>query len=300
MIPLYEKFARGGWLLDAKGSFYTCGDSPFYGSFINNLEADEKIIASAMKGKNSYIILTSRGNIHTAGESRLSKNVYSAEYTNTKQFIRGAIFGDNLAMLDSTGNVYLRNISKVEKNDFDGESFSIGNVNTAHVKEIVFTNSGKGLYVLTSKGKVNILGDAIHYGDLLTEKVSASVVSMAVRPWGDGYWILDSIGGIFCYGECDYFGSIPGDGMSINAVKIKPHSSGRGYWVLDRNGNIFPFGYADIIKVDTTGNMNEITDFVPEEVLSETQSLQGSKSITSYLFEYMNSKNESDEKIDLL
>jgi len=119
---------------------------------------------------------------------------------------------------------------------------------------ITSTNTGRGYWILDSRGEVHAFGDALDWGSV-SDVVPAGVplggpiISMAALPTGNGYWLLGSDGGVFRFGDARFHGSVPGvlppgrvaDGPVIAMV---PTTTGRGYWLIATDGGMFSFGDA--------------------------------------------------------
>ena len=120
---------------------------------------------------------------------------------------------------------------------------------------ITATNTGRGYWILDSRGDVHTFGDATDWGsvsDVLPVGVSLGgpIISMAALPTGDGYWLLGSDGGVFRFGDARFHGSVPGvlpPGRTADApvIAMVPTTSGGGYWLIASDGGMFSFGDAE-------------------------------------------------------
>lgn len=227
MIQLSDFVARGGWLFDASGGVYTLGDSPFYGSFIDQMKVDEFILSSSQYKSSGYSAVTNLGNLLIAGENKLSKNILTTSESNL-EFTRGIISGSEIALFDGDNSIYIKKLPDVLHDRYGSKVFTLSEVDRVPVCSLAFANNGEGLFVLLESGKILTFGNAQHLGDFISENIQARAVSIAIKPWGTGYWVIDSIGGVFCFGDSDYFGSIPGDGMTIESLKIISHPFRKG------------------------------------------------------------------------
>lgn len=111
--------------------------------------------------------------------------------------------------------------------------------------DLVPTPSGKGYWVVDSKGAVFSYGDARYYGGANTlPKLNAPIRGMAARPQGDGYWLVGSDGGVYSYGKAPFKGSMGGKKLNSPVCGIDAAKDGNGYWLLAEDGGIFAFGSA--------------------------------------------------------
>jgi hypothetical protein len=67
------------------------------------------------------------------------------------------------------------------------------------------TLDGRGLYVVSARGTVYTLGDAISYGAVKSKR---PIVSFALTPDAKGYYLLAASGVVFVRGDARDFGSI--------------------------------------------------------------------------------------------
>lgn len=293
MIPLYETTSSGGWLVEKNGGVQTVGDSPFYGSLGNVLKEHEEVIAAGKGGSSSYYVITSKGNIYSAGTIREEINFFNPE-SEQANVVKSTFFRSRIAVYNGNRKIIIRDISKLSKSQFDGIEFDL--VSNSEVSDLRFSNTGDGIYVLFKDGSLEVFGEAKNVGDFASEKINVAAKSIAICPWDIGYWIIDEIGGVFCFGSADYFGSIPGDGFSIKSVQIIAHPWGRGYWIVDSGGNIFPFGYADAFS-NVLGNISSgVACFVPDEIIPSEDRVFGSGSIVEFLDRWVQEKKNTQDE----
>ena len=291
MIPLEDKETRGGWVFNSAGGVFTYGNSPFYGSFVDLLAEEERVLSASVSKQNGYQVITNKGNIYTAGIQRTNRSLQHGQHSldidvatlNTEKL---AIYSESL------NKILIYGLAELFSDEDKPEIYNVELDELETVVDMIFVEDDEGLYLLLNNGRIVTLGKAIHRGDFYTEKIIAKPVSMSKRNWGNGYFIMDSMGGIFCFGDVDYFGSVPGDGMKIEAAQILGHSSGRGYWILDKFGRLFPFGYADSLSEPGDGLVENAISFVPDYINYSENKLFGARNITEYLSEEIKNKKE--------
>lgn len=122
-----------------------------------------------------------------------------------------------------------------------------------------YNNEGTGYYVLSSGGTITTYGDAVFYGDPITDGVVGGVDTgffwdMAVTHTGEGYWILDTEGYARAYGDAIDFGvqfpifsteevETSGEGdLLMSSIEACPYAM--GFWVLRGDGHVFTAGAA--------------------------------------------------------
>ena len=94
------------------------------------------------------------------------------------------------------------------------------------------------------------------YGSLLTQNLSAPIVSMAIRPKKNqkGYWLVNNAGSVFSFGGAKYWGSTSGISLTKSITGIAPTATGKGYWLVGGDGGIFAFG--DASYYGSTGGLH--------------------------------------------
>lgn len=120
----------------------------------------------------------------------------------------------------------------------------------APVVGMAATPDGQGYWLVTSKGQVQVHGDAKSYGTLPSQGVSVDdVVGVAPSESAtgavDGYWLDAADGGIFSFGTAHFYGSMGGRPLNQPMVSMAPTPDGRGYWTVAADGGIFSFGDAE-------------------------------------------------------
>ncbi|MFT7646383.1 MAG: PKD repeat protein [Candidatus Poriferisodalaceae bacterium] len=103
------------------------------------------------------------------------------------------------------------------------------------------TASGNGLWGFTNRGRVLLLGDARHGGDLLHLNLNGEIIDSITTPTGNGYYMLGSDGGIFTFGDAVFINSLPALVGALNepAVGLVPDPDGNGYWIVAADGGVF-------------------------------------------------------------
>ncbi len=109
---------------------------------------------------------------------------------------------------------------------------------------IASTTTGHGYTVATASGAVQTFGDAVNYGDMITTKLNAPVISLATTATGKGYWLVAKDGGIFSFGDAHFYGSMGAVRLNQPVVSMASSPSGAGYWLVASDGGIFSFGDA--------------------------------------------------------
>jgi hypothetical protein len=115
------------------------------------------------------------------------------------------------------------------------------------------TPSGAGAWLVDSRGRVRVAGDARPLGDLAGVPLQRPVVGMAATPTGDGYWLVAADGGIFTFGDAPFLGSTGDLRLRAPIVGMAATASGRGYWLVAADGGIFAFGDAPFLG--STGDL---------------------------------------------
>jgi GH25 family lysozyme M1 (1,4-beta-N-acetylmuramidase) len=106
------------------------------------------------------------------------------------------------------------------------------------------SHSGQGYWIAASDGGVFSFGDAVFYGSMGGQSLSAPVVGIAARPQGDGYWLAGSDGAVYSFGGAGYHGGVNGQHLNGPIVGISSSASGNGYWLVGSDGGIYAFGDA--------------------------------------------------------
>jgi hypothetical protein len=108
------------------------------------------------------------------------------------------------------------------------------------------TPDGRGLFAVTSGGKVTALGDAVPIAAKPSPPTSAGpIVGLATTPTGNGYWLLSDEGAVFPYGDALSYGSLPALGVKVSdIVGIIAAPGGNGYLLIGADGGVFCFGGA--------------------------------------------------------
>ncbi len=113
--------------------------------------------------------------------------------------------------------------------------------------------SGAGVYIFTSAGRVIVRGYAPDHGGLTGTQLNSPIIHAGLDPDGDGYWMLAADGGVFAF-EAAYHGSIPEYVASLDlgitaeawlnqpVVGMTPDPLGMGYWMIAADGGVFSFG----------------------------------------------------------
>ncbi len=115
---------------------------------------------------------------------------------------------------------------------------------------IVSTPDGQGYWVLelglSGLGSIQNFGDAVNYGDEVTDTAPhiGEPSGMAATPDGKGYWIVDTDGGVFTFGDAGFYGSMGGRALAAPVVGMAATPDGKGYWLVGRDGGVFSFGDA--------------------------------------------------------
>jgi beta-N-acetylhexosaminidase len=101
-----------------------------------------------------------------------------------------------------------------------------------------------GYWLVTSKGNVYNLGDAVFYGSEAAKTLPSAVVGMAPTPDGAGYWLAAADGNVYSFGDAGFHGSEAGKALPAPVVGIVPTSDGGGYWLVTSKGNVYNLGDA--------------------------------------------------------
>lgn len=102
---------------------------------------------------------------------------------------------------------------------------------------------GRGLWTLSTAGRVNAHGATPHFGEF-TGVANGAWLQIEPSPRGDGYWLLGNDGGIFTFGAAAFHGSTGARRLNKPIVSMAATPSGRGYWLVAADGGIFAFGDA--------------------------------------------------------
>jgi hypothetical protein len=117
------------------------------------------------------------------------------------------------------------------------------------------TRSGKGYWLVGSRGSVFSFGDARVHGSVGGVKPKGRIVGMAATPDDKGYWEVGADGRIFAFGDAKYLGNArwvtPPYPLSLITVAPGPAvdvvaapTSGQGYWVVGDTGRVTNSGAA--------------------------------------------------------
>jgi 2',3'-cyclic-nucleotide 2'-phosphodiesterase (5'-nucleotidase family) len=132
--------------------------------------------------------------------------------------------------------------------------------NTRIIVGGVPTSSGKGLWLLTSTGKIIGLGDAT--SDSLPKNHYVRVIARAT---GDGFWAITKAGAVVSYGDAPQISAV-----ITNIKDTALAASGDGFYVLDNSGTITAFGdaaqletanVANAVALINTAKVSEVKDF---------------------------------------
>ena len=103
--------------------------------------------------------------------------------------------------------------------------------------------SGKGLWALTTSGRVFAVGAAKGFGDGRARPVG-TWVGIESRPQGDGYWLVGRDGSVSGFGAAKAVGSVVGRKLAKPIVAMAATPSGAGYWLVGGDGAVFALGDA--------------------------------------------------------
>jgi hypothetical protein len=103
---------------------------------------------------------------------------------------------------------------------------------------------GSGYWLADAQGGVSAHGDAIDYGSMAGQALSAPISHIVATTDGKGYWLVSADGGVFAFGDAHFYGSMGGDHLNAPVVDLSPTVDGNGYWLVATDGGIFSFGDA--------------------------------------------------------
>ena len=97
---------------------------------------------------------------------------------------------------------------------------------------IVTNPTGTGYLLAFTNGKVEIHGNAGHFGDVSTLPLHRPIVGLAARPSGQGYWLVAADGGIFALGDAPFKGSTGGIALNqpVVGMAATPSARATGWW----------------------------------------------------------------------
>jgi beta-N-acetylhexosaminidase len=102
-----------------------------------------------------------------------------------------------------------------------------------------------GYWLVTSRGNIFNLGNAVFYGSLAAKTLPSPVVGMAPFPRGTGYWLVTSKGIVYNFGTARWHGSLAAKPPASPIVAIAPTPDGAGYWLVTARGIVYNFGTAN-------------------------------------------------------
>ncbi len=120
---------------------------------------------------------------------------------------------------------------------------------TAHVVQMVSTNSGKGYWIASSDGSVYNFGDAVAFAT--SPAVQSPTIGIAPTPTDRGLWIAHRDGTVTHLGDAgDFGGQINSHAPANSAAPLEPIASiastatGKGYVLAGVGGSVYPLGDA--------------------------------------------------------
>ena len=108
------------------------------------------------------------------------------------------------------------------------------------------TPSGRGYWVLDSRGRIHPFGDAAPLGDVAPGRLSAGEepATLSATPTGAGYWVFTNRGRAIAFGDAAAVGDMTGTTLNGPVLDSVATPSGRGYYMVASDGGIFAFGDA--------------------------------------------------------
>lgn len=123
--------------------------------------------------------------------------------------------------------------------DGKGTNYKIPGVDTDDFVDVASTGDG-GMYAVTRNGRIETIGGARHYGELVSP---ADTVALEVTPSHNGYWIVTQAGHVVGFGDANDLG--PSEDTTVHSpiVAFAPTGSGGG-WLVTALGEVVPVGNA--------------------------------------------------------
>lgn len=123
--------------------------------------------------------------------------------------------------------------------DGKGSNYKIPGVDTDDFVDVASTGDG-GMYAVTRRGRIETIGGARHYGELVSP---ADTVAMEVTPSHQGYWIVTESGHVVGFGDANDLGPQQDTTVTSPIVAFAPTGSSGG-WLVTAKGEIVPVGNA--------------------------------------------------------
>jgi hypothetical protein len=109
------------------------------------------------------------------------------------------------------------------------------------VTAMMSTTTGKGYWLVDSRGKVVPFGDAPRLGSM---KAAHARVAGADNHFDDGYWLVTRSGRVRAFGGAHNYGDAAGKNVHSPVVSLTSAVDGRGYWLATTQGRVMAFGSA--------------------------------------------------------
>lgn len=184
------------------------------------------------------------GTTKTIGQTTLVNTYVAAagpRYEPGKIYSQGYMTASMFKQVDAFGDARVLAGNPAETEDFP------------HCRCVRFTNTGNGYYLMNHEGKIHAYGDAVLYGEPITDGFNANTPEnggdgftwdMAMTHTGNGYWVLSSEGQVYAYGDAVVFGQPVNTPTGLFAVAIESHPSAMGYWIARGDGKVYTRGAA--------------------------------------------------------
>jgi hypothetical protein len=101
-----------------------------------------------------------------------------------------------------------------------------------------------GYWLSGAGGGVSPHGDAVNYGSMASQPLTAPIRHIVATPDGQGYWLVGADGGVFTFGDAGFYGSMGGRRLRAPVIDMAPTADGHGYWLVASDGGVFAFGDA--------------------------------------------------------
>jgi len=109
----------------------------------------------------------------------------------------------------------------------------------ATMAEIAATPSGLGYWLFATDGRVFAFGDAAHFGNAKSDRVTGGD-----NRGSDGYWLVTQGGRVRSFGTSKSLGDLAGRDLGSKVVGLAATPSAEGYVIVTAKGRIYRFGDA--------------------------------------------------------
>jgi hypothetical protein len=109
---------------------------------------------------------------------------------------------------------------------------------------IAVTPSHNGYWIVSSAGRVVVVGDATSFGSASALQPGEVVRGIAPTLTGNGYWLFTSLGRVLPFGAATFLGDVHTLRLNQPIVDAAAAPDGKGYWMAASDGGVFSFGSA--------------------------------------------------------